>query len=97
MNQDKNNTDPFQRAKDIRAGKLDDEMPMYDEFAQWIHRLPVTWLGGILRHVLHAAFLGGFFATKESCLKFCESCLNDATNPMSVLREHELERRRRDD
>lgn len=35
MNQDKNNTDPFQRAKDIRAGKLDDEMPMYDECAMW--------------------------------------------------------------
>lgn len=40
--------DPFERAKDIRKGKLDAEMPSYEDLTGWLGRVPMTWLPGLL-------------------------------------------------
>jgi hypothetical protein len=42
------NQDPFERAKQIRAGELDDAMPAYEELTGWLQRVPATWLPGLL-------------------------------------------------
>lgn len=40
--------DPFERAKKIRAGELDAEMPSFEELTGWLERVPQTWLPAIL-------------------------------------------------
>lgn len=45
-------SDPFERAKAIRRGELDDEMPDYEELTGWMQRVPMTWLPGILAQVV---------------------------------------------
>lgn len=44
--------DPFEKAKQIRAGELDDAMPSYDELTGWLQRVPMTWLPGLLIRVV---------------------------------------------
>jgi hypothetical protein len=79
-------SDPFQRAKDIRAGKLDHEMPDYDELTGWIQRVPITWLGGLLRQTVFCSVHAPFFASDEMLVKFVERAVADAHDPMHMLR-----------
>jgi hypothetical protein len=82
-----NAIDPFQRAKDIRAGKLDHEMPNYNELCQWIQRVPKTWLGGLLRQTAVCCVHPPFFASDEALIEFVRRAIDDSRNPASVLRE----------
>lgn len=43
--------DPYERARAIRKGDLDDEMPAFDELTGWFLRVPNTWLPGLLRRL----------------------------------------------
>lgn len=54
-------SDPFERAKAIRRGELDDEMPDYDELTGWVQRVPMTWLPGILAQVVTCSVVHGVF------------------------------------
>lgn len=38
----------FEKEKMIRDGKLDSEMPGYEELTGWFQRVPATWLPGLL-------------------------------------------------
>lgn len=82
-------SDPFQRARDIRAGKLDNEMPDYEELTGWMQRCPKTWIGGLLAHVVHRAAIEPFFRDDTALLLFVTKVMKDAQNPLSVLREQE--------
>lgn len=54
-------SDPFKRAKAIRRGELDDEMPDYEELTGWMQRVPITWLPGILAQVVTSCVANGVF------------------------------------
>lgn len=45
-------TDPFQKEKDIRAGKLDADRPSFEELTGWLSRVPSTWLPALLIRVV---------------------------------------------
>lgn len=40
-------SDPFEKAKAIREGELDDQLPDYEEITGWFQRVPITWLPGL--------------------------------------------------
>ena len=52
----------YQRACDIAAGLLDDEMPDYTEITAWLSRVPVTWIPGLLRRLVVIAVMRGVFS-----------------------------------
>lgn len=79
--------DPFQREKDIRAGKLDDEMPGYEELTGWLQRIPKTWLPGLLANVTHQCVVQNIFQDGK-LLPFVERAELQAKHfPESVLRD----------
>ena len=41
-------SDPIERARQIRAGEIDAELPDYEELSGWLQRVPMTWLPGLL-------------------------------------------------
>lgn len=81
--------DPYQRAKDIRAGKLDNEMPDYEELTGWIQRMPLTWVGGLLSAIIHRAVLGPFFRDDTALLLFVKRSIDKTRDPNSVFRSDE--------
>jgi hypothetical protein len=68
---------PFQREKDIRAGKLDKELPGYEEITGWIQRVPMTWLPGILIRVVKQCVVRTVFKDKAALLRFAEKAMNE--------------------
>jgi len=70
---------PFQREKDIRFGKLDKEIPGYEEITGWLSRVPMTWLAGILNVAVKQCIARKVFKNNESLLRFVEKStdLND--------------------
>lgn len=80
--------DPFQRAQDIRAGKLDDQMPMYEELTGWLQRVPVTWLPGLLIRVVSLCVICRVF--KDGGIqKVVASTIETAGTPGSFFRTGE--------
>lgn len=82
-------SDPFERARLIREGKLDNERPDYDEMTGWIQRFPATMLPGLLSQCVYACvaedcFVEGglavFVARAEQNAKHQESVLRKAGN-----------------
>ena len=49
------------RAALIRDGKLDNEMPCFEELTGWLQRVPMTWLPALLSHTVHQCVLQGVF------------------------------------
>jgi len=64
--------EPFQREKDIRSGKLDKEIPGYEEITGWLGRVPMTWLAGILNAAVKQCIARKVFKNNESLLRFVE-------------------------
>lgn len=78
--------DPFERAKKIRTGELDAEMPSYDELAGWLQRVPMTWLPGLLRQCVASCVHDDVF--QPDALKlFVEVAEREAKDPASILRK----------
>ena len=64
-------SDPFERAKQIRRGELDDEMPDYSELTGWLQRVPVTWLPGLLADAVQLCAIRKVFQDGK-LIPFCE-------------------------
>lgn len=79
--------DPFEKAKAIRRGELDHEMPMHDELTGWISRMPRTWLGSVLRAVVARMAKEPFFKDDETLHRYIDNCLAAARDPYSMLRQ----------
>lgn len=60
---------PFQRERDIRAGKLDKEVPGYEEITGWIGRVPMTWLPGLLISVVKQCMARKVFRDNASLIR----------------------------
>lgn len=85
MNQSEN--DPFERAKKIRSGELDSELPHYEELTGWIQRMPATMLPGILRQAVVASIHKKVFVD-GGLLRFVERCEAEFNTPgHGALRE----------
>jgi hypothetical protein len=78
--------DPFERAKLIREGKLDDELPDYEELTGWLQRVPQTWLPGLLAACVHQCVVQDVFKA-GGLSAFVKSAEAKAQDPASVLRK----------
>lgn len=85
-------SDPFAKAKAIRRGELDHEMPDHDELSGWIMRMPMTWQGSMLRSLLTRMAHEPFFKDDAALHNYIDRCLVAARNPMSCLRKGDDER-----
>lgn len=75
---DARSIDPFERDKLIRSGKLDDQMPDYDEFVGWMQRCPDTWMPALLFKAIECAVSKKVFKSKEAMLGACERAIKSA-------------------
>jgi len=66
-------SEPFQRERDIRSGKLDKELPGYEEITGWIGRVPMTWLPGILASVTKQCVARKVFKDNAALLRTVEN------------------------
>jgi hypothetical protein len=78
--------DPFENAKLIRQGKLDHEMPDYEELAGWLQRVPKTWLPSLLSACVHACEVQQVFKA-GMIVGFVKSAAKAANDPTSILRK----------
>jgi hypothetical protein len=80
------NSDPFARAKMIRAGKLDNEIPNFEELTGWLERMPMTWLPAFLMACVHQCVVRDVFqgGGLVECVKGAEERAKD---PTSILRD----------
>jgi len=77
--------DPFERAKRIRQGELDDEMPTLDELKGWIRRCPDSWHRSILEQVITCMAASGLY--KDGGIsKYVATIERVACEPSSFLR-----------
>jgi len=77
-------SDPFEKAKQIRAGELDDQMPGYEEMTGWFQRAPMTWLPGLLIAVVKQCVLRNVF--KEGGLERIVAASIKSAGPECELR-----------
>ena len=78
--------DPFEKAKAIRKGELDSDMPMYAEITGWIQRVPKTWLPALLMHVIHRCVHEKVFQ-EGGIVRLAEKVIKDSEKPLG-LRTH---------
>lgn len=69
--------EPFQREKDIRSGKLDKELPGYEEITGWLGRVPQTWLPGLLVNAVKQCLARKVFKDKEALLRVAENAMEE--------------------
>lgn len=77
-------SDPFEKAKVIRSGEMDNEMPSYDELTGWIQRVPITWLPGLLRQCVSTCHNKEVFRT--GIVPYVQRCVDICNDPNSMLR-----------
>lgn len=77
----------FKRAAEIRRGEHDRELPDFDVICSWIHRCPLTWLGGLLATTAARCATEPFFANDEAMMGFILRAIAVARYQPSVLRE----------
>lgn len=82
--------DPFEKARKIRKGELDAELPMFDELTGWFQRVPKTWLPGLLRAVVAACVNQKIFHDGK-LVGYVERCEKIAKDPYSMLRSDQQE------
>lgn len=74
---------PFQRERDIRAGKMDAERPSFEEITGWFGRVPKTWLPGLLIRIVEISERNKVF--KEGGLeKTVARIVEDCKKPMGL-------------
>ncbi len=81
--------DGFERAAKIRRGEHDDELPDYDVIVSWLHRCPMTWIGGLLATVVARAVAAPVFASDDALIGFVHRAIWKVRNPNCVLRDGE--------
>lgn len=69
--------DPFERARRIRAGELDGEMPSFEELTGWLGRVPITWLPGLLAKTVEMCVLCEAFRP-DKLLPFVQRAFDSA-------------------
>lgn len=79
-------SDPFERAKLIRAGKLDGEMPDFEELTGWLQRVPMTWLPALLAACVHQCVIQGVFQ-EGRLIDLVKAAEERAKDPTSILRQ----------
>lgn len=80
------NSDPFKREREIREGKLDNEMPGFEELTGWLHRVPMTWLPALLASCVHQCVLQGVFQ-EGRLVEVVKGAEERAKDPTSILRK----------
>ncbi len=78
--------DPFERAKLIRAGKLDNAMPDFEELTGWLQRVPMTWLPALLAASVHQCVIQDVFQPGR-LLELVKNAEARASDPTSILRQ----------
>ncbi len=78
-------SDPFQRAKEIRAGEH--ELPMFDELTGWLERAPKTWLPALLVRVVALCFIRKVFVNQTALECFIGKHAALAATGTGALRE----------
>lgn len=79
-------SNPFERARKIRKGELDNEMPPYEELTGWIQRVSVTQLPGLLSACVHACVVQDVFQ-EGRLLEWVKAAEVNAKDPNSILRK----------
>ncbi len=80
-------SDPFDKAKKIRKGELDSELPHFDEITGWLQRCPQTWLPALLRQTVASCLAQNVFQDGKLVV-FVERCVTQFNEPgHGVLRE----------
>ena len=74
-----------EKAKAIRRGEIDDQLPDYEEMTGWFQRVPVTWLPGLLTRVVSQCVIRKVFQVGKM-LPFVERAEGIANDPNSMLR-----------
>lgn len=80
--------DPFEKAKAIRRGELDSEIPTFDELRGWIQRVPVTWLPALLAQVITCCVVDNVFQPGK-LIAFAKRAEEKAADPNSIFRKEE--------
>ena len=83
-------SDAYERAKAIRRGELDDEMPQYEELTGWIQRVPITWLPWILRQVVTCCVVRCVFQS-GGLLRFVTSVSEQAVDVSEASLRDDIE------
>ncbi len=78
--------DPYKKAREIRRGEHDNEMPTYSEITGWIQRMPISMLPGLLIQVVTLCVTKGVFQEGKllGVVAQVEEC---AKSPTSMLRD----------
>ena len=78
----------YQKASAIRKGDLDHEMPSYEELTGWLHRVPDTWLPGLVFRAVSMSVVKNVFNSDGGLERTVERAKESAKNfPQSVLRD----------
>lgn len=72
-------SDHVEKAKAIRRGEIDDELPDYEVITGWIQRVSITWLPGILAQVVTCCAVRKVF-TSGGLSRFVERAERDAVD-----------------
>lgn len=74
-------SDPFEKARKIRKGELDDHIPDFEEITGWIQRVPMSWLPEILRRVVVASIDKKVFVEPNGLRDFVEIAKRKHNSP----------------
>lgn len=88
----KSDDNPFERARQIRRGDLDDEMPMFEELTGWVQRMPMSMLPAMLTQVIASCLHKGVFKEGKLVSFVCRMVDQWDEPGHGVLREHLGER-----
>lgn len=78
-------SDPFERARLIRKGELDNEMPDFEELTGWLQRVPQTWLPALLAACVQQCVIQNVFQ-EGGMNQLVSVTATAAKDPSSVLR-----------
>ena len=80
------NKDKFAKAKAIRRGNLDEQLPSLEEMSGWFQRVPVTVLASVLRKLLAVCVRRKVFEADE-LLEFVRHIEAKYSDPNWMLRK----------
>lgn len=70
--------DPFEREKLIRSGKLDDQMPSYEELTGWLQRVSISFVPALMCKAIEAAAIRKVFKNHDAQLRVMQRALEGA-------------------
>lgn len=70
--------DPFEREKLIRSGKLDYQMPSYEELTGWLQRVSISFLPALMCKAIEAVAIRKVFKDNAAQLRVMQRALEGA-------------------